>query len=347
GLFDPEYVNIFGVPFTFLPHEGNDDGPPPPPTPKTAVFPDPAKAEYEIIWPNVVRVERILHPTLEIDWTKVDPLTLNAAQTARVAELAPVIEGKPDVTRISRIELERLAREFRQQRIIFETARDVFDQMKGAWRGSREVLLAQLVRLVEKFVASDLIKVVPLAYHNDELRKRLIITLSMSRVVQHIARSVEQASAERLVPVFDSERPIRSTADMPTWYTGKPCEYTQKSHINVCVYDSTWEASDAYVLDTSDSVAAWVKNDHLGFEVVYIFRGVVRKYRPDFLIRLSTGDMLVLETKGKQTDETRAKHAAMQEWVEAVNTHGGFGTWRFAVAAQPADIHDILADAND
>ncbi len=347
GLFDPEYVNIFGVPFTFLPHEGNDDGPPPPPTPKTAVFPDPAKAEYEIIWPKVVRVERILHPTLEIDWTKVDPLTLNAAQTARVAELAPVIEGKPDVTRISRIELERLAREFRQQRIIFETARDVFDQMKGAWRGSREVLLAQLVRLVEKFVASDLIKVVPLSYHNDELRKRLIITLSMSRVVQHIARSVEQASAERLVPVFDSERPIRSTADMPTWYTGKPCEYTQKSHINVCVYDSTWEASDAYVLDTSDSVAAWVKNDHLGFEVVYIFRGVVRKYRPDFLIRLSTGDMLVLETKGKQTDETRAKHAAMQEWVEAVNTHGGFGTWRFAVATQPADIHDILADAND
>jgi type III restriction enzyme len=29
-LFEPEYVNIFGVPFTFLPHEGGD-GPPPPP----------------------------------------------------------------------------------------------------------------------------------------------------------------------------------------------------------------------------------------------------------------------------------------------------------------------------
>ena len=36
GLFEPEYVNIFGVPFTFLPHEGGEDGPPPPPTPKTA-----------------------------------------------------------------------------------------------------------------------------------------------------------------------------------------------------------------------------------------------------------------------------------------------------------------------
>ena len=35
GLFEPEYVNIFGVPFTFLPHEGGDeDVPPPPPRPR-------------------------------------------------------------------------------------------------------------------------------------------------------------------------------------------------------------------------------------------------------------------------------------------------------------------------
>lgn len=31
GLFQPEYVNIFDVPFTFLPHEGGGDEPPPPP----------------------------------------------------------------------------------------------------------------------------------------------------------------------------------------------------------------------------------------------------------------------------------------------------------------------------
>ena len=37
GLFEPEYVNVFGVPFTFLPHEGRENGPPPPPKPKTAI----------------------------------------------------------------------------------------------------------------------------------------------------------------------------------------------------------------------------------------------------------------------------------------------------------------------
>ncbi len=36
-------TSIFGVPFTFLPHEGGEDGPPPPPMPKTAVEPDPPR----------------------------------------------------------------------------------------------------------------------------------------------------------------------------------------------------------------------------------------------------------------------------------------------------------------
>jgi len=342
GLFDPEYVNIFGVPFTFLPHEGSEDGPPPPPTPKTAVQPDPAKAAFEIRWPNVVRIERIFQPRLTLDWSKVHPLELNAAHTAQVAELAPILEGKPDVTEISRIELERLAREFRTQRIIFETARDVFDQMKQSWKGSREVLLAQLVRIVEQFIASDRIIITPPLFYQDELRRRLIITLNISRVVQHVWEAVRQENTERLIPVFDRDHPIRSTGEMRTWYTGKPCERTRKSHINVCVYDSTWEASDAFLLDDSEAVCAWVKNDHLGFEVLYVYRGVVRKYRPDFLVRFANGDMLVLETKGQDTEQDRVKRRYMDEWTQAVNAHGGFGRWRWAVAHHPGEIQDIL-----
>ncbi|MCL6510889.1 MAG: DEAD/DEAH box helicase family protein [Anaerolineae bacterium] len=342
GLFEAEYVNIFGVPFTFLPHEGGEDGPPPPPTPKTAVEPDPAKREFEIRWPNVVRIERVFQPTLTLDWSKARPLELDAAQTAQVAELAPILEGKPDVTKISRIELERLAREFRTQRIIFETARDVFDQMKHTWDGNREVLLAQLVRIVEQFIRSDRITISPPLFYQDELRRRLIITLNMSRVVQHVWEAVRQENTEKLTPVFDRDHPIRSTGDMRTWYTGKPCERTKKSHINVCVYDSTWEASDAFVLDNSDEVAAWVKNDHLGFEILYVYRGVVRKYRPDFLVRLINGEMLVLETKGQDTEQDRVKRRYLDEWTQAVNAHGGFGHWRWAVAKHPGEVRDVL-----
>lgn len=342
GLYDPEYVNIFGVPFTFLPHEGGEDGPPEPPQPKTAVEPDPAKAEFEITWPNLVRVERTFHPTLTLDWDNTRPLELNAADTAQVAELAPVLEGKPDTTKIDRIKLEELAKEFRTQRIIFETTRDIYDQMQHNWQGSREILLAQLVGIVESFINSNHINISPPLFYQDALRKRLIITLNMTRVVQHIWEAIRQENTENIEPVFDRDRPIRSTGDMRTWFTGKPCERTKKSHINIVVYDSTWEASDAYVLDNSDKVKAWVKNDHLGFEVFYIYRGVVRKYRPDFLVKLASGDMLILETKGQETEQDKVKQRYLDEWIQAVNAHGGFGQWRSAVAREPGEIKDIL-----
>jgi type III restriction enzyme len=89
-------------------------------------------------------------------------------------------------------------------------------------------------------------------------------------------------------------------------------------------------------------VSAWAKNDHLGFEVPYVYRGVVRKYRPDFLVRLANGDMLILETKGQDTELDRVKRCYLEEWVQAVNTHGAFGRWQWKVARHPGEIRDIL-----
>lgn len=52
--------------------------------------------------------------------------------------------------------------------------------------------------------------------------------------------------------------------------------------------------------------------------------------------------MLVLETKGQQTDADKAKHKYAHEWVEAVTEHGGFGQWYFDISREPTDIVDIL-----
>ena len=343
GLFEPEYVNIFGVPFTFLPHESEEGVIPPPPKPKTAVEPVADKAPFEISWPNVIRIDHVYRPRLSLDWGKVKPLELNASQTAQIAELAPIVEGKPDVTKIAAIDLERLAREFRTQRIIFETARDIYDQMQKDWQGSKEFLLAQLVRLVEQFIRSDKISITPALFYRDDLKLRLIITLNMTKVVQHIWEAIRFENTEKLEPVFDRDRPIRSTGDMGTWYTGKPCEYTTLSHINFCVYDSAWEASEAFELDHNPEVEAWVKNDHLGFEVLYVYRGVVRKYRPDFIIRFKSGGYLVLETKGQDSEQDQTKRRFLDEWTQAVNEHRGFGRWSWDVSKDPGDVKDILA----
>ena len=214
--------------------------------------------------------------------------------------------------------------------------------MRSDWRGSKEFLLAQLVRLVEGFIRSDLISINPVLFHQDDLSRRLIITLNMTRVVQHIWEAIRFENTEKLEPVFDRDQPIRATSDMGTWYTGKPCEYALRSHINFCVYDSTWEATEAFQLDNNLAVKSWVKNDHLGFEVFYVHKGVVRKYRPDFLIRLKSGATLVLETKGQERDEDRTKRRFLKEWVQAINAHGGFGRWTSDVSRAPSDVLDIL-----
>ena len=342
-MFDPEYVNIFGVPFTFLPHEGGDSGPPKPPSPKTAIEPVPEKAPFEIKWPNIIRVEHVYRPRLTLDWNQVERLELNASETAQVAELAPVVDGKPDVSKLTSIDLEALAHEYRTQKIIFETARDVFDLMKPSWAGSRESLIAQLVKLVEQFLLSGSLGITPPLFYQDDMRRRLMITLNMTKVVQHVWDAVRVENTELLEPVFDRDHPIRSTANMATWYTGKPCNLTDRSHINMCVYDSTWEASEAFELDHNRLVDAWVKNDHLGFEVLYVYRGVVRKYRPDFIIRLRSGNTLILETKGQPDEQSYSKRRALEQWIEAVNQHGGFGRWSADVSYSPGDIKNILA----
>ena len=345
GLFEAEYVNVFGVPFTFLPHEAPDeDVVPPPPKPKTAIEPDSAKAEFEIRWPNVVRIDRVFQPRLTLALETLEPLVLDASETRSLAELAPVVEGKPDVTRIETIELKRLAPEHRLQRIVFETAAKVFDEMREDWPGCREVLLVQLVRLTERFLRSDKIAIEPRLFGTDDLKRRLLLTLNMTKVVRHLWQAIRFENTQKSVPVFDRDHPIRSTGDMPTWYTGKPCEHTARSHINQCVHDSAWEATVAYALDHSELVEAWVKNDHLGFEVFYVHAGVVRKYWPDYLIRLANGTMLVLEVKGKEREQDRTKRQYMEEWCKAVSEHGGFGRWECAVSWRPSDIHDILAE---
>ena len=342
GKFEPEYVNIFGVPFTFLPHEAQDGPPPPPPTPKTRIEPVIEKQQFEIKWSNIIRIDHVYRPMLRLDMDKVKPLELNAIDTATLAELAPIVEGKPDVTKISEINLKDLGQKFRMQKIIFEAARDIFDQMKPTWKGNKEFLLAQLIQLVEEFISSGKIQISPPLFYQDDMRRRILITLNMNKVVQHIWEAIRFDNTESIIPVFDSDKPIRSTADMRTWYSGKPCEPTKCSHINFCVFDSTWEATEAFELDRNPKVEAWVKNDHLGFDIHYIFNGVVKKYHPDFIVRLKTGKFLILETKGQDSQQDKTKREFLDEWVRAVNKDGRFGEWLWAVSKDPSDVAGIL-----
>lgn len=343
-LFTPEYVNIFGIPFTFLPHESDEQGTPPVTPPKTQVESLKERSEYQISWPNIVRIDQVFKPQLKVDINKIDTLTLQAAETRLRADLAPIIDGKTDLTKCTEIDLQKLDAELRMQRIVFEAAAQVYEQMNASWQnqGTKFALLGQVIQLTQKYIESGAIQINPPMYGTDPVRKRIIYMMNMNRIVQHLWDFIKLEMTSKTVPIFDANRRVRSTADMPTWYTSKPCNITQHSQISHCVYDSGWESTEAYILEKNPHVEAWAKNDHLGFEIVYIYEGVVRKYIPDYLVRLDNGKTLVLETKGRMTSRDVAKRKALSEWVKAVNATGEFGTWANDISFNVADVDSII-----
>jgi type III restriction enzyme len=72
----------------------------------------------------------------------------------------------------------------------------------------------------------------------------------------------------------------------------------------------------------------------MGFDIPYLDGGVMRRYVPDFLVRLDDGGNtplnLVLEVKGIRDESDKAKaQTAHNLWVPGVNALGGFGRWAY------------------
>lgn len=343
GLFEPEYVNIFGVPFTFLPHEGTEGPPPPPPPPKTKIEPVKEKAEHEITFPNILRIDHVYKPQLTLDMERVKPLELDPYESITEAKLAAIIAGKPNPAALTEIDLKKIGEKFRLQSIIFRIASTIYNsEKKPDWKGSKETFLIQLIGIIEQFVYSEKIQIKNPLFNQDEVRKRILIMLNMNKVIQHIWNEIHADNTTQLTPVFDKEHPIRSTADIKTWWTSKPCEGFRNSHINFTVVDSRWEYLEAKTISENAAVESFVKNDHLGFAVFYNYQGVIRRYFPDFIIKLKNGEHLILETKGQDSEQDKTKRAFLDEWCRAVNQHGGFGRWSWAVSFDPNDLEMIL-----
>ena len=341
-LFKPEYVNVFGVPLSIFQDVGESGEAPAPPKPSTQIESLADRAELEISWPNVLRVDVVVRPELTIDWVKVPPLKIDPAQVVVSAELAPALGGAADLSKAVSIDLEAIPEEFRLQRLLFRSAHKAMTTLQHGFAGSREFLIQQLVRLVEQFFNSDRLEI-PSLFHQDPLRKRILVALSIDAIVSHVVSQVQQQNRTRLEPVFDQEFPIGSTRLMRTWYTTKPCLETTKSQISHAVTDSTWEHYTTSLLEKLDVVAAYAKNDHLGFQVYYLWRGSKHKFVPDYLIRLSNNKYLVLEIKGEDSEQNRNKRMALDAWVRAVNARGGFGTWCWdVVKEEPSRVHDVI-----
>jgi len=69
------------------------------------------------------------------------------------------------------------------------------------------------------------------------------------------------------------------------------------------------------------------KNDHIGFEITYSFKGIIHKFRSRLSSAAYKRQNADFELKGQDDQQRQTKREFLSEWVRVMNGHGGFGEW--------------------
>jgi type III restriction enzyme len=341
GYFTPEYADVVGVPFRFIPTVAQTRDVEVKST--RHVHAEYDRADCAITFPLLTGY-RIELPDRELfaDFAEDPPFVVSTADFPTETVVAGVIGTEEKIT------LNAL-RETREQTVAFDLAALLLRQYyrTDEVADPRPWLFPQMLRLVKAWLATKV------DYHDDTFPGLLRISQVAHRAAEQIVRSVTAQQGDRVatvLPVLRAFEPMGSTAAVD-FHTTKHVYGTapDRSHVNFVTLDgkdgNSWERHLAKVLDELPGVAAYVKNDHLGFTVPYTHEGMTRQYVPDFLVRLDGEPdgvvrTLVVEVSGSQKSPgpTQAKADTMRElWVPAVNGHGGFGLWGYCQLG-PGDI---------
>ena len=352
GLLTEEYVDVYGIPFSVIPFKGRAvKGPAPEDKPKNHVRALPERKAMEIRFPVVEGFAFALRKNLiRCNVSELDPLVIepNREPTATFVratvgyqEGSPAAHGAPfDFVQQDRAEYYAGTH---LQTIEFQIARLTVDELTvGADAAtdkrrrvlrfqSRHQLFPQVFRYVDEYVQRKV-------NFNGAHRCELGLEKYVKRMVERLRDGIvpdESEGEPPLMPILNRYKPIGTTTDVD-FKTTRPCHATGKSHIDQVVMDNlSWEASANFRLESSDAVAFYARNDHLGLLIPYEYMDIDHSYEPDFLVRLANGVTVVLEIKGFEDDQDKAKHTAAKRWVTAVNNWGQLGKWAFHVCRNP------------
>ncbi|HZR13801.1 MAG TPA: DEAD/DEAH box helicase family protein [Acidimicrobiia bacterium] len=334
GMFDPEYAEVYGVPFSFIPAAGSSTDPRPGKIPtRVRALPDRAP-RCEITFPRVVGYRYELSGTrLSARFDESSHLVLSTRDMPTRTDVAPI------VGEIEQHTLDDLAR-LREQEVAFRLAKRLVERYFRDETGNEEPwLFPQALRITKRWM-SDCVTL-----HDHCFVPMLLIREKADDAVDRMYKAIARAddTGKRLQPMLRPHDPVGTTAvvDFDTtrdvWETDP-----DRCHVSHVVLDSGWEAKMAETLEDMDEVFAYVKNHGLGFVVPYAIDGEQRGYLPDFIVRIDDGRgpddplHLVVEVSGAQRRDKEAKVATMRDhWVPAVNAHGAFGRWDFVEIVDP------------
>jgi type III restriction enzyme len=354
GRFEPEYAEVYGVPFSFIPCSGSTTEPKPGPIP-TRVRALESRIACEITFPRLVGYRYDIDgERLDYKFNADSQLALSTADIPTKTENAPIvgettIHTLDDLRRrrpsevaflLAKLTLEKYFRQDGEERSD-RPAEHRFDGEVKSW------LFPQVLNIARHWLAEcvtlkdstfpQLLLLVEFAHDAaDRIYGSIVAATNGKPALKPILRAYDSIGSTRYVD-FDTTRPVYSTRD-------------DKCHISHVVADTdSWEQKMAQTLEDVDEVKRYVKNHNLGFTIPYTINGEEKQYNPDFLACIDDchgeEDLLnlIIEVTGEKKKDKAAKVAAARNlWIPAVNNHGAFGRWGFIEIDDPWDAANAI-----
>jgi type III restriction enzyme len=332
GRFEPEYAEVYGVPFSFIPTSGSAK--PAPPKPVTRVRALEERAALEMRFPRLQGYRYDLPPEkLAARFTSDSRYVLSTTDVPTETYNAPIV-GESSTHTLADL------RRRREQEVDFRVAQCLLENFFRDDQGNlKPWLFPQLLALTKQWRRECL------SLKDDTFPQMLLWIQFALEAANRIYRSIVDATAGEKVlkPVlfpydtesstrfvdFDTSRPVYSTRE-------------DRCHISHVVCDTeSWEQKLAQTLESMDRVVSYFKNHNVGFAIPYTLNGQQRNYIPDFVARMRTtaGEVnVIIEVTGEKRADKESKVATARTlWVPAVNNHGAFGRWAFVEISDPWD----------
>ncbi len=341
GHFDPEYAEVYGVPFSFIPCSGATPDPKPGPMP-TRVRALEIRIACEINFPRLLGYRYdMAGERFTAAFTDESRLTLSTADIPTKTENAPIV-GESSIHTLDDLKRRR------PNEVAFLLAKLTLEKYFRDDDGNdKPWLFPQLLGIAKQWLAKcvtlkdntfpQLLLLIEFAHDAaDRIYKAIVASTDGTAALKPILRPYDMIGSTRYVD-FDTTRAVFATR-------------ADKCHISHVVADTdSWEQKMAEALEDMPEVRRYVKNHNLGFTIPYALNGEERNYIPDFIACIDDGHgpgnllNLIVEVTGEKKKDKAAKvSTARTLWVPAINNHGAFGRWAFVEVADPWDAKNFI-----
>lgn len=340
GHFDPEYAEVYGVPFSFIPMSGSgvDVKPGNMPTRVRALE---SRSHLRISFPHVLGYRydfgtEILNAKFDSD----SRMSISTGDVPTETESAPIV-GEKTVHTLDNLKNHRM------NEVVFLIAKEVLERFfKDEEGNNKPWLFPQILNITRNWIEQCL------DLKDNTFPQLLLLTRLGRTASEKIYRSIVSSvgGQTRLKPILRTFEVTGST-DYVDFDTTKNVYVTaeDKSPVSHVVADTeSWEQKMASVLEEMSEVFAYVKNQNLGFTIPYVLEGDERQYIPDFVAKVKVEGLedylnLIIEVSGEKRKDKAAKvETAKSLWVPAVNNHGAFGKWGFIEVSDPWDAKNLI-----